>query len=140
MSCSTTSHSDQQKSGSFIVNSGPTTTSQRREKQRVLIQTTSKRDCPAIIIIREYEVFPEYALKEEEIKNVSGHALRQLHAEKLEELGKALQDGKSNIHAISMYHISLPNGAHKGHECGQESGMAQCMHLMVSRKNNTAST
>ena len=36
---------------------------------------------------------------------------------------------------ISMYHVSLPtNGAHKGHKCGQKSGMAQHMHPMVSQK------
>ena len=135
MSHSTTSHSDQQKSGSFIASSGPIITRQRREKLRVLVQTTRKRDCPAMIIIREYEVFPEYTLKEEEIKNLSSHALRQMRAEKLEELRKALQEGKSNIQATSMYHVSLPtNGAHKGHKCGQESGMAQRMHPMVSQK------
>ena len=56
-------------------------------------------------------------------------------AEKLEELRKALQEGKSNIQATSMYHVSLPtNGAHKGHKCDQESGMAQRMHSMVSQK------
>ena len=57
------------------------------------MQTTRKRDCPAMILIREYEVFPEYALKEEEIKGLSGNALRKMRAEKLEELRKALQEG-----------------------------------------------
>lgn len=106
----------------------------KRKTERVLVQTTRKRDCPAMIIIREYEVFPEYALKKE-IKGLSGNALRKMHTEKLEELRKALQEGKGTIQTTSMYHVSLPtNGAHKGHQCGQESGMAQRMHPMVSQK------
>ena len=53
----------------------------------------------------------------------------------LEELRKALQEGKGTIQTAPMYHVSLPtNGAHKGHKCGQESGMAQRMHPMVSQK------
>ena len=88
-----------------------------------------------MIIIREYEVFPDYALKDEEIEGLSGNALRKLRAEKLEELRKALQEGKGTIQTAPMYHVSLPtNGAHKGHKYGEESGMAQRMHPMVSQK------
>jgi hypothetical protein len=88
-----------------------------------------------MIIIREYEVFPEYALKDEETKSLSGNALRKLRAEKLEELRKALQEGKGTVQTARMYHVSLPtNGAHKSHKCGEESGMAQRMHPMVSQK------
>ena len=79
-------------------------------------------------------MFPEYALKEEEMKGVSGHAQRKTRATKLEELRKALQEGEQ-VKVITMYHVSLPtNEAHKGHKCGQESGMAQRMHPMVAQK------
>ena len=85
-----------------------------------------------MIIIREYEVFP---LRDEEIEGLSGNALRKLCAEKLEELRKALQEGKGTLQTAPMYHISLPtNGAHKGHKCVEESGMAQRTHPMVSQK------
>ena len=88
-----------------------------------------------MIIVREYEVFPDYALKEEETKGLSGNALRKMRAEKLDKLRKALQEGKDTIQSTCMYFVSLPtNGAHKGHKCGQESGMAQRMHPMVSQK------
>ena len=88
-----------------------------------------------MIIVREYGVFSDYALKEEETKGLSGNALRKMRAEKLNKLRKALQEGKDTIQSTCMYFVSLPtNGAHKGHKCGQESGMAQRMHPMVSQK------
>ena len=33
-----------------------------------------KRECPATIIIREYEVFPEYGVTEKELQGLSGNA------------------------------------------------------------------
>ena len=87
-----------------------------------------------MITIREHEVLPVYALTEEKLKGLSGHAQRKLRASKLEELRTALQAGKS-VETEQMYHVSLPtNDAHTGHKCGQESGMAQRMHPMVSHK------
>ena len=75
-----------------------------------------------MIVIREYEVFPEYALTEEEMKGLSGHAQRELRATKLEKSGR-------------LNPCTLPtNGAHKDHKCGKESGIVQCMHPMVARK------
>ena len=48
-----------------------------------MLQTTKKRDCPAVITIREFDVFPEYAIGEKNLKLLSGFAQRNLRAKKL---------------------------------------------------------
>ena len=45
-----------------------------------------KRDCPAVITAREYEVFPQYGLKEENFQTLSGFVQRNLRTSKLKEL------------------------------------------------------
>ena len=96
-----------------------------------MLQTTKKRDCPAVITIREFDVFPEYAIIEEKL---SGIAQRNVRATKLKELSEAIQS-KKKVEVKQMYHISLPtNEVHIGHKCGEESGMAQRIHPMLSQK------
>ena len=103
----------------------------KRKTERVVLQTTKKRDCPAVITIREFDVFPEYAIIEEKL---SGIAQRNVRATKLKELSEAIQS-KKKVEVKQMYHISLPtNEVHIGHKCGEESGMAQRIHPMLSQK------
>ena len=84
------SHSDQQKFQKVHYQFGPHYYQAKERKiERVIVQTC-KQDCPAMTIIRGYEVFPKYALN----LNCWVNAPR---AEILEELRKALQEGKGNI-------------------------------------------
>ena len=75
----------------------------KRKTDRIVIQTTKKRECPAVITIREYEVFPDYAIKVETLNNLSGYAERNLRASKLKELSLNLHD-KKEIATFKMYH------------------------------------
>ena len=75
-------------------------------------------------------VFPDYAVTDK----LSGHAQRNLRELKLKELNAALRN-ETKIAVRKMYYISLPtNEVHTGHKCGDESGMAQRVHPIVSRK------
>ena len=98
------------------------------------MQTTKKRNCPATITIREFEVFPEYGYSLEEIEQMSDYAFRKLKLQKLESLRSALV-AKQPVKTKLLYHVSLPSeSAHTGHKCGVQSGMAQRMHPMISQK------
>ena len=106
----------------------------KRTTERLVVQTTKKRNCPAVIIVREYEVFPQYGLSEESFQALSIFAQGTSRASKLKELSDALQS-KQEIEVIKKYHVSVPtNDVHIGHKCGEESGMAQRMHPAVSQK------
>ena len=105
-----------------------------------MLQTTKKRSCPAEITIREFDVFPEYGIKEEALKMLSGFAQRNMRATKLKELSEAIKC-KKEVKVEIMYHISLPtNEVHTGHKCGEESGMAQRIHPMLTQKNSITSS
>ena len=54
-----------------------------------MIQMTKKKDCPAVITVREYQVFPQYGLKEENFQTLSGFAQHNLRASKLKEFSRA---------------------------------------------------
>lgn len=99
-----------------------------------MLQTTKKRACPAVIIIREFDVFPQYGIREEDLKLLSGFAQRNMRATKLRQLSEAIKNEK-HVEVKRMYHISLPtNDVHIGHKCGEESGMAQRIHPMLTQK------
>ena len=85
------------------------------------MQTTKKRNCPATITIREFEVFPEYGYSLEEIEQMSDYAFRKLKLQKLESLRSALVT-KQPVKTKLLYHVSLPSeSAHTGHKCGVQS-------------------
>ena len=71
----------------------------KRTTERLVVQTTKKRNCPAVIIVREYEVFPQYGLSEESFQALSIFAQRTSRASKLKELSDALQS-KQEIEVI----------------------------------------
>ena len=61
----------------------------------VVLQTTKKRNCPAVITIREY-IFPQYSVSEESLQSLSKFGQRILRASKLKELSDALLKEKRN--------------------------------------------
>ncbi len=62
----------------------------------VVLQTTKKRNCPAVITIREYDIFPQYSVSEESLQSLSKFGQRILRASKLKELSDALLKEKRN--------------------------------------------
>lgn len=68
-----------------------------------LLQTTRKRNCPATITIREFEVFPEYGYSAEELEQMTDYALRKFKSAKLENFRGALA-GKQPVKIEILYH------------------------------------
>ena len=100
----------------------------------VVLQTTKKRNCPAVITIREYDIFPQYSVSEESLQSLSKFGQRILRASKLKELSDALLK-KKEIEIQKKYHVSVPaSNAHIGHNCGEQAGMAQRINPTVSNK------
>lgn len=65
---------------------------------------------------------------------MSDYALRKFKSGKLESLTNALA-AKQPVKMKVLYHVSLPSeSAHTGQKCGVQSGMAQCVHPMISQK------
>ena len=48
----------------------------KRKTERLMLQTTKKKDFPAVITVKGYEVFPQNGLNEENFQILSGFAQR----------------------------------------------------------------
>ena len=88
------------------------------------MQTTRKRDCPATITIREFEVFPEYGYTVEEVVQISDYALWKFKLTNLKKFKKctskkATCESRSSVSCLSSI-LAL---------CGVQSDMAQCPHI-----------
>ena len=101
----------------------------------MMIQGSRKLGCPAHIIIKVYETFPEYAISEREISCSSKKALKKLKEHKLKQLKSAITN-KESIQIQNKYFISLPaEEAHmKTHPTGAIAGAAQKMNPVISKK------
>ena len=92
-----------------------------RTTDRPVIQTTRKKDCPATITIREFEVFPDYGYSQDEAQKMSDYALRKFKLSKLESLRSALAS-QQPIKIVILYHVSLPSkAAHTKHNFEMKS-------------------
>ena len=103
--------------------------------RRTMIQGSRKSGCPAHIIIKVYELFPEYEISEMEVSCSSKKVLRMLKEQKLKQLKAALTNNKSVL-TTKKYFVSLPDQeAHqKSHPTGPIAGVAQRMHPEISKK------
>ena len=106
-----------------------------RTSSRIYLQGTRKLGCHAHIEIREYQLYPEYALSPADIKHLKGKQLRQLRETKLHALKQALKEEKP-VNAISKFFVSLPTceSHEKSHPTGIVSGPAQKVHPLISKK------
>ena len=101
---------------------------------RILVQSTRKLNCSAVVVIREYQVFKSFKILNEEKIELSQKGLRQLKECRSQELRKALQE-KHVVEVDTVYHVSLPcNEAHCHHPVGEVTGMTQRMHPMLKQK------
>ena len=107
---------------------------QHKLTNRTILQSTRKLNCPAVVVIRHYQVFPSFQIKRDEKAGLSAKGLRKLKESCLQELKKALKE-EVPVKVQTMYHVSLPcNEAHSGHPIGLSAGMAQRVHPMVKQK------
>ena len=107
-----------------------------RKTNRLCLQSTKKMGCPAHMIVKEYQLYPDYKITEKESKCLKVHELRQLKKERHGEINKALTDNTAELKIEQRYFVSLPtNEAHeKVHPTGIAGGMSQRVHPMISQK------
>ena len=61
-----------------------------RKSTRTMIQGSRKLGCPAHIIVKVYEIFPEYEISETEVSCSSKKALKMLKEQKMKQLKTSL--------------------------------------------------
>ena len=105
-----------------------------RKTKRLCLQTTKKMGCPAHMTVKEYHLYPDYRITEEENKSLKVHEIRQLKKERHAAINKALIDNAAELRTQQRYFVSLPtNEAHeKVHPTGIAGGMSQRVHYKIS--------
>ena len=98
------------------------------------MKSTRKMDCPAHIIIKEYCLYPEFQISNQEnthLKISQVRALKKAHHQSITEAIKQEQSLKTE----SRYFVSLPlNEAHENiHPTGKVAGMSQRVDPLISR-------
>ena len=104
----------------------------KQKSTRVCVQGTRKIGCKAHVVTREYILYPEFNVAED---NLSGWKLRKIREEKLKALRNTIASGEA-IKTVRKYYISLPTAEahHQTHQTGGMHGMAQRMHPRVAQK------
>lgn len=102
-----------------------------RKSSRVCLQSTRKVGCPPHLVIKEFEVFPQFC---PDVDGLTPRATRQVKEDKLSCLKIALAEHR-DIQTERRYHVSLPtNEAHQQYPTGTVAGMVQKISPMVSEK------
>ena len=88
--------------------------------KKVCLQGSRKVGCPAHIIIKQFILYPEFQITDDEKKQL---AVRTLREKKMQALRSQLLKDPSSVQVVTKSFISLPTAdAHKGHQSGP--GMA----------------
>ena len=105
-----------------------------RKSTRLYLQSTRKIGCPAHMVVKEYHLYPEYRLTENEA-SLKVHEVRELKKQRHTKIAQALRDEKPKK-IEHRYFVFLPtNEAHqKSHPTGNASGMSQRVHPIISQK------
>ena len=87
------------------------------------MQGSRKIGCHALIEIKGYTLYPEYALQSDSETHTEG-ATRKLKEENLNRLHDNLSQGKA-VTTKKVYFVALPTvEAHSGHKVGEQGGFA----------------
>ena len=107
-----------------------------RKTKRLCLLSTKKMGCPAHMTVKEYHLYPDYQITEEEKKSLKVHEIRQLKKERHAAINKVLMENGVKLKIQQRYFVSLPtNEAHeKVHPTGITGGMSQRVHPMISQK------
>lgn len=100
-----------------------------------MIQGSRKLGCPAHIIVKVYEIFPEYEISETEVSCSSKKALKMLKEQKMKQLKTSLTN-QEPVLTKKKYFVSFPSeeSHEKSHPIGAIAGVAQKMHPAISKK------
>lgn len=101
------------------------------KSNRVCLQSTRKFGCPAHVVIKEFQVFPQFSV---EVDGLSSRAIRKAKEDKLHSLKIALAEDR-DIQTESRYYVSLPTTeAHQKHLTGPMAGMIQKVNPVIAAK------
>ena len=101
--------------------------------KRLWLQNTRKIGCQAHINVKEFVLYPEFAVSEGERETLNNWKLRCLQEEKLEILRKKVA-AKQPVKISMKYFVSLPmESAHSGHPTGLSAIFTQKLHPLVSQ-------
>ena len=91
-----------------------------------MIQGSRKLGCPAHIIVKVYEIFPEYEISETEVSCSSKKALKMLKEQKMKQLKTSLTN-QEPVLTKKKYFVSFPSeeSHEKSHPIGAIAGVAQ---------------
>ena len=92
-----------------------------KNSERIYLQGTRKKGCPAHIEIREFYVFPDYNVSSLLSSQSSAKQTRKVREAKLKELKSNLHQ-KAAIQTTKKYYVSLPT-ADAHHTCHQTQGI-----------------
>ena len=82
------------------------------------MQSTRKIGCQTHVNVKEFVLYPEFAISEVERENLNNWKLRCLQEERLEKLRKEVT-AKHSVKTSVKYFVSLPmESAHSGHPTG----------------------
>ena len=93
------------------------------------LQGSRKKGCKAHINIVEFNLYPEYSIKQSISSGISQNQTRKIREENLSELRKAFESGKEPL-MTKMYFVSLPTeeAHHKCHPTKGIMGFSQRVH------------
>lgn len=98
--------------------------------KRLRLQGTRKIGCLAKITIKQYTLYPEYAISEK--KCSSKRELKRTMHDTLTALERKLGSHPNDIKRIYRYFVSLPTEeAHHGHPTGEQAGFSQRVHPAI---------
>ena len=107
--------------------------SKPKKEKHLRLQSTRKMGCPAHMVIKQYTLFPDYEIQQDEIEGKSKNYIRCLKEQWLQKL---LSDSESGcVKQVSRYWLSLPTiEAHeKTHTVKQAAVFSQKVNRAVAQ-------
>ena len=96
---------------------------------RVYLQGTRKKGCPAHIEITQFDLYPEYSVHSHMCTNISQKQAQKIREASLKSLKQALKQSKG-VEVTHKYYINLPTeeAHHKCHPTKGIMGLSQRVH------------
>jgi len=107
--------------------------SKLKKGKQLRLQSTRKIGCPAHIVVKQYIVFPGYAVHSDEINGKSKHRIRLQKEQTLQKLQNEMESG--SVKQTTRYWLSLPTlEAHeKTHPVKQAAVFSQKVNPAVAQ-------
>ena len=101
--------------------------------KHLCLQSTQKIGCPAHVVVKQYTLFPEYAIRPDEIAGKNNYYIRRLKEQRLQKLQHEIESGCAK--QTTRYWLSLPTlEAHeKTHPVQQAAVFSQKVNPAVAQ-------